>query len=237
MAIKTDWKTALQPLIRKYKNKKHPLDYKNEYQLLTMVVLSARSSDAYINQIAPALFTAYPDFQSMVANPDMLEVIIKGVPGGRKKAQWLVGIAGRLLNKKIPTTLQELTQLPGIGRKSANVIMRELGAKAEGIAVDLHVLRVAPRLGIAQGTDPEKVEQQLMKAMPQNDWGHTGMAISFLGREICRPTPICPECLVSACCNFYLKGGYQKLMKEEARKQAVKKTAKAVNKKKTKKLK
>jgi endonuclease-3 len=112
---------------------------------------------------------------------------------------------------KIPTTLDELTKLPGIGRKSANVIIRESGGKAEGIIVDLHVIRVAPRLGIASGDKPEKIEKQLMEIFPQGSWNEVGMAISFLGREICRPTnPKCNICVMNAVCKFYkevVKGG------------------------------
>ncbi len=94
--------------------------------------------------------------------------------------------------------MEELTALPGIGRKSANVILRESGLKAEGIIVDLHVVRVSPRLGIAAGTDPKKIEKQMMEVLEQKDWGQAGMAISFLGREICRPTnPKHAECSVT----------------------------------------
>ena len=107
-------------------------------------------------------------------------------------------------DKNIPLTMEGLTALPGIGRKSANVIMRESGIKAEGVIVDLHVLRVAPRLGIATGTDPKKIEKQIMEVVNEKDWGEIGMAISFLGREICRPTnPKCGECVMSTVCAFH----------------------------------
>ena len=97
-----------------------------------------------------------------------------------------------------------LTALPGIGRKSANVIMRESGVAPEGIIVDLHVVRVAPRIGVASGTDPKKIEKQLMEVIDQKDWGEVGMAISFLGREICRPSnPKHDECVMNKVCAFY----------------------------------
>jgi len=105
-------------------------------------------------------------------------------------------------DKSIPLNQEELTELPGIGRKSANVIMREAGAKPEGVIVDLHVVRVAPRLGIATGTDPKKIEKQIMDALPQKDWD-AGMAMSFLGREICRPQPKCEICLMRPVCTYY----------------------------------
>jgi endonuclease-3 len=107
-------------------------------------------------------------------------------------------------DKNIPKTLDDLTALPGIGRKSANVIMREMGCDAEGIIVDLHVVRVAPRLGIAQGTDPKKLEKQMMELLSPKDWGEAGMAISFLGRETCRPkNPKCGDCVMTGFCSYY----------------------------------
>ena len=121
------------------------------------------------------------------------------------KVKWLTAIAKQIKHdKNIPVTMEGLTALPGIGRKSANVIMREAGEKAEGIMVDLHVVRVAQRLGIATSADPKKIEQQIMEVIPQPDWGETGMAISFLGREICRPThPKHEECVMSSVCKYY----------------------------------
>ena len=92
--------------------------------------------------------------------------------------------------------------MKGIGRKSANVILREAGQPAEGVMVDLHVVRVAPRLGIATGTDGNKIEKQLMEVLPQKQWD-AGMAMSFLGREICRPKPKCEVCLMNTVCAFY----------------------------------
>ena len=98
--------------------------------------------------------------------------------------------------------IEEFSQLPGIGRKSANVILREAGARPEGVIVDLHVVRVAPRLGIAEGSDPKKIEKQLMDVLPQKQWD-AGMAMSFLGREICRPKPKCEICLMREVCAYY----------------------------------
>jgi endonuclease-3 len=139
------------------------------------------------------------------ANSELIFPIINKVRNFANKTKWLIALANEIKDDKdIPTTLDELTALPGIGRKSANVIMREAGVKAEGIIVDLHVVRVAPRLGIAQGTDPKKLEKQMMDVLPQKDWGQVGMAISFLGREICRPkNPKCPECVMNKVCSYY----------------------------------
>lgn len=205
MSNKIDWEKAVQPLIKKYKGKKHPLEYKNLYQLVVMVILSAQDSDKHINQVAIPFFEAFPDMPSLArADEQMLFKHIRTVRNFGNKTKWLMTFAKELKeDKNIPLTMDGLTALTGIGRKSANVIMRESGKKAEGVIVDLHVVRVAPRLGIATGTDPKKIEKQIMEAVPQKDWG-VGMDISFLGREICRPTnPKCEECPMNRVCAYY----------------------------------
>lgn len=201
-----DWSKEIQPLLKKYKGKKHPLNYGNTYELLVMVVLSAQDSDAHINKIAPDFFKAYPDMKALAkADADSLFALIGKVRNFGNKTKWLLEIAAQVKqDKNIPTTLETLTALPGIGRKSANVIMRESGLKAEGIIVDLHVVRVAPRLGIATGADPKKIEKQMMEVLAPKDWGEAGMAISFLGRETCRPTnPKHGECVMKSACNYF----------------------------------
>lgn len=204
--MKTNWATAFKPLLAKYKGKPHPLEHKNLYQLLVMVILSAQDSDKNINRVAPALFTAFPNMKSLAkADAEALYTFISKVRGFSKKAKWILEMAQTIkTDKKIPLSMDELTQLPGIGRKSANVIMREAKVKAEGIIVDLHVVRVAPRLGIASGTDPKKIEKQMMDVLPQKDWGEAGMALSFLGREICRPSePKHDACIMKNVCVYY----------------------------------
>jgi endonuclease-3 len=206
MSSKTNWAEAMKPLLKKYKGKTHPLEYKNTYQLLVMVVLSAQDSDKHINQIAPKLFADYPDMHALSrATTEGLQHHISSVRNFGNKTKWLMETAQKIKeDKNIPLTMEDLTALAGIGRKSANVIMCESGIKAEGIIVDLHVVRVAPRLGIATGTDPKKIEKQLMDVLPEKDWGEAGMAISFLGRETCRPTnPKHEECVMNSVCLFY----------------------------------
>ena len=201
-----NWSEQLAPLIKHYKGRKHPLNYQNKYQLVVMVLLSAQDSDKHINSLAPAFFEAYPSINQLAkAEPEDLQRYLGSVMNFGNKSGWLMKLAQMVGDDgKIPSTLDELTKLPGIGRKSANVIIRETGGKAEGVIVDLHVVRVAPRLGVAQGTNPQKIEKQIMDQLPQSDWGEAGMAISFLGREICRPTnPKCPECIMNSSCAFY----------------------------------
>jgi endonuclease III len=201
-----NWQKEIQPLIKKYKGKQHPLDYKSTYQLIVMVVLSAQDSDRNINKLAPDLFNAFPDMKALSgATSEALYPFVSKVRNFGNKIKWLLNLSATIKeDKNIPTTLDGLTELPGIGRKSANVILRESGKKAEGIIVDLHVVRVAPRLGLATGTDPKKLEKQMMELLDPADWGEAGMAISFLGRETCRPTnPKCEECVMNKVCDYY----------------------------------
>ncbi|HET9745894.1 MAG TPA: endonuclease III [Chitinophagaceae bacterium] len=204
MPAKTDWAKAIQPLLRKYKNTKHPLEYKNLYQLIVMVVLSAQSTDDIVNKIAPELFNAFPDMNALSkASEETLFPFISKVRNFSNKAKWLIGIAQTIKDdKKIPLTHGALTALKGIGSKSANVILREAGKPPEGVIVDLHVVRVAPRLGIANGSDPKKIEQQIKEILPPKSWD-AGMAMSFLGRDICRPVPKCEICLMRPVCHYY----------------------------------
>ena len=201
-----NWNKDLKPLFKKYEGRKHPLDYKNLYQLLVMVVLSARDSDRNINSLAPALFEKFPSMKHLAkATPEDLYPFISKVSNFGNKAQWLTKTAKEIKeDKNIPLTQEGLTQYSGIGRKSANVIMSQMGVPAEGVIVDLHTLRVAPRLGIAQGTNPEKIEKQLMAKVDKKNWHLLGMSLTYLGRETCRPSnPKCPECLVNGVCEFY----------------------------------
>lgn len=202
----SDWESKLKPILKKYKGERHPLQYQNTYQLLVMVVLSAQDSDANINKIAPALFEKYPTLKSLSqANSETFIPYISKVRNYPTKAQWLLEIAQTIKNdKEIPLTMKELIALKGIGRKSANVILRETNKPAEGIIADLHVIRVAPRIGIIkESKDGNKVEKDLMQVLPKNIWSEIGMAISFLGRETCRPKPKCEECLLTDVCYYY----------------------------------
>jgi endonuclease III len=201
-----DWQAALTPLIAKYKGKQHPLDYKNTYQLLVMVVLSAQDSDKNINSLAPALFDVFPNMEALSnATIDTLLPFVRKIRNFDNKSKWLVALSQTIkTDDNIPLTMAGLTALPGLGRKSANVIMREAHQPAEGVIVDLHVVRVAPRLGIATGEDPKKIEKQIMEVIQPADWGEVGMAISFHGRETCRPTnPKCDECIVKNSCAYF----------------------------------
>ena len=206
MPSKVNWPEAIKPLLKKYKGKKHPLEYGNIYHLVVMVVLSGQDSDKNINRLAPKLFESFPDMQALSkATPETLFPLISKVRNFANKTKWLTEMSQKIKkNSNIPLSLEKLVELPGIGRKSACVILREAGKPAEGVIVDLHVVRVAPRLGIASGTDPKKIEKQIMETLPQSQWD-AGMAMSFHGREICRPQPSCEICFMTGVCAYYKK--------------------------------
>ena len=204
MHPKIDWPEAIKPLLKKYQSTKHPLDYGNVYQLLVMVILSAQDSDRHINQLAPKLFESFPNMEALSrATPETLYPFIGAVRNFANKTKWLMELSQKIKkDSAIPLKLEQLVELPGIGRKSANVILPEAGRSAEGVIVDLHVVRVAPRLGIASGTAPKTIAKHIMAALTQKEWD-AGMAMSFLGREICRPQPKCEECLMNKVCAYY----------------------------------
>jgi len=201
---KVDWPAAVKPLIKKYEKELHPLHAKNLYQMMVMVVLSAQTTDNLVNSLAPDLFKAIPNMQALAKiQPEDLHPYISKVRSFGNKSKWLVQIAKEIkTDKAIPLTMEGLVQLPGIGRKSANVIKRFAKAIAEGIVVDVHVIRVAPRLGIVQEDKPDKMEKQMMEILPESEWD-AGMCMSFLGRDICRPTPECERCLMKSVCAYY----------------------------------
>lgn len=193
-------------LLARYRGRKHPLDWHNRYQLMTMVLLSARDSDKHINELAPAFFARYPTLADLAraGSPADLAPFLGSVMSFDNKARWLITLAKNIgSDDLIPRDLAGLTKHAGIGRKSANVIIRESGDPAEGIIVDLHVIRVAPRLGLVpKGTvDATRIEKQLMALFPREVWGEIGMALSFLGRETCRPSqPKCDTCPLQDTC-------------------------------------
>lgn len=206
MRDKIDWNSNINPILNLYGKRKHPLEYKNKYQLMVMVILSAQDSDRHINELSVKFFEVYPTLKSLsLAKLEQIYEIVSSVRNSANKSKWLHELAMTLgTDENIPEKLDDLIKLPGIGRKSANVIVRETGGPAEGIIVDLHVVRVAPRLGIASGDKPEKIEKQLMEILDRDKWNDAGMAISFLGREVCRPAnPKCDICVMNSVCKYY----------------------------------
>lgn len=203
------WLKAFQPLFTKFGNRPHPLTYKNRYQLLIKVILSAQDSDRNINLVGEKFFEKFPTLEKLAeAKEAELFELLRSVKNWYNKAKWIVANAKKIgAEPRIPSDLKGLVSLSGVGRKSANVIISETSGEMEGVIVDLHTIRVAPRLGIANGDDPEKIEKQLMKWIPKENWKELGMSLTFLGREICRPTgPKCDICPAKTYCKFFLNG-------------------------------
>jgi endonuclease-3 len=169
-------------------------------------ILSAQSTDARVNMVTPALFKKYPNATALAAaRQPSLEKQIKSTGFFRQKSKALIGMARALVaehNGDVPPDMEQLTKLPGVGRKTANVVLgHALGVP--GLPVDRHVLRVSNRIGIAEGDDPVKVESQLTAALPKEMWTLASDVQILHGRRICRPKPLCDRCLVINDCNYY----------------------------------
>jgi len=183
------------------------LHHTNAFELVTAVILSAQCTDERVNMVTPALFRRYPGPESLArARMEDVEDIIRSTGFFRAKAKSIVGCARALASEhggEVPRSLEALVKLPGIGRKTANVVLGHAYDVAEGIAVDTHVLRVSNRLGIARGDDPIVVEQQLMGLIPKERWTRTTDLLIFHGRKICvARRPLCGSCPVFALCRW-----------------------------------
>jgi endonuclease-3 len=181
------------------------LHHRNAFELLVATILSAQSTDAGVNLVTPALFKRYPDARALAAaSPEEIEPQIHSTGFFRWKAKAIVGMARALVELhggKVPADMGALTALSGVGRKTANVVLgHALGVP--GLPVDRHVLRVANRLGIAEGDDSELVEEQLCKAMPKQRWTLTSDLLILHGRRVCKPTPLCDRCAVRDDCDY-----------------------------------
>jgi endonuclease-3 len=190
--------------------KQHPtahceLDFRSPFELVCSVVLSAQTTDANVNKATPALFARFPDAKALaVVEPIEVEPLVSTLGFFRMKSKSLVGLARALVEKhggEVPQTMDDLVALPGVGRKTANVVLGVLWNKPEGVVVDTHVMRLSQRLGWTKNTDPEKIEKDLCKILPRKEWDHTGHVLIFHGRRCCfARKPECEKCSVSDVC-------------------------------------
>ena len=200
----------LQELERLYPDAKPALHFDNPYQLLVAVILSAQCTDVKVNMVTPALFAAYPDAHALAqADPLDVEPLIKTCGLYHNKAKNLVATARALVEHyggEVPADHEKLTQLPGVGRKTANVVM-SVAFGHPRIAVDTHVFRVSNRIGIARGDDVLKTEESLMKNIPEDQWTVNHHRLIWHGRQICDARkPKCEICpLGEICCKNNLK--------------------------------
>ena len=186
------------------------LAFSNAYELLAATILSAQCTDARVNAVTPGLFARYPTARALSrATPEELEPQIQPTGFFRAKSRSLVGMARALVEEhggEVPADLDALVRLPGVGRKTANVVLgHALGVP--GLAVDRHVLRVANRLGIARSEDPVVVERQLCDALPRGRWTLASDTLILHGRRICKPRPVCDRCRARDDCRFVADGG------------------------------
>jgi len=194
-------------LKQEHPNPKTELTHKNEYQLAVSVVLSAQTTDKKVNEVTPKLFQKYKSWEEL-ANANLSDVtnLIHGVNFHKGKAERLIK-AGKFITSefhgKLPRTISELIKIPGVARKSANVIMQELWDIAEGIVVDTHVMRVSQRVGLTKEKDPKKIEIDLMKIIPKKYWRNFSGAMVLHGRYICvARKPKCEECVLNYYCDW-----------------------------------
>ena len=196
---------VLKRLKAEYPNARCALNYENAYQLLVATILSAQTTDARVNMVTPALFAKYPTPQHLArARQEDVERIIKSTGFFRTKARNLIAMAQALVANhggEVPRTMAELTALPGVGRKTANVVLGNAFGINEGVVVDTHVGRLSRRLGFTKHEDPVKVEQDLMKLFPRSEWTLLSHLLIFHGRKVCvARRPRCPECVLRDVC-------------------------------------
>jgi endonuclease-3 len=206
MKTPTETRLILDKLEAQHPDADTELHYTTAFELLVATILSAQSTDQRVNLVTPALFKLYPNARALAnATPARLEPKIHSTGFFRAKSKALIGIAQALIANhagEVPADLDALVALPGVGRKTANVVLgHALGVP--GLPVDRHVLRVANRIGIAESDDPEIVEEQLCAAMPRERWTRTSDTLILHGRRICRPKPLCDQCAVRDECQYY----------------------------------
>ena len=198
----------LSTLQQRYPDAPCALHYTKDYELMIAVRLSAQCTDARVNLITPALFAAYPTLEAMAAAEiSQVENIIHSCGFFRQKAKDIVLACQMLLEKhngKVPDSMEALLKLPGVGRKTANLLLGDLYGQPGSVVCDTHCIRICGRLGLSQGTDPEKVEQQLRKVLPPDQSSDFCHRIVLFGRDTCTArNPKCAQCPLSMHCTLW----------------------------------
>ena len=212
-------KKSATPLIaalhRAYPDAACALTHHDPFQLLIATILSAQCTDVRVNMVTPLLFAAYPDAAAMSrAGQEEIETIIRSTGFFRNKAKSIRGASARIVETfggRVPKTMEELLTLPGVARKTANVVLGVGYGIAAGIVVDTHVERVSRRLGLSKGKNPEAIERELMGAVPREEWIAFSHLLIDHGRQVCRARKAaCERCPVASCCpsaHYFLAGG------------------------------
>lgn len=181
------------------------LDYETPVQLLVATILSAQCTDERVNKVTPALFARFPDAQAM-AEADLAEIesLVRSTGFYRNKAKNIQGACRKIVTEfggKVPQTMETLTSLPGVARKTANVVMAHAFGINAGVTVDTHVKRLSKHLGFTKHSDPGKIEQDLMKLLPQPDWENWSIRLIYHGRAVCNARkPACDRCQLASLC-------------------------------------
>jgi endonuclease-3 len=188
-----------------YPDARTELDWSNPLELLVATILSAQTTDVQVNRVTESLFSKYRTAEDYAdSTPDELEENIRPTGFYRNKARSLRGMASALVEEhggEVPRTMSELVALPGVGRKTANVVLGNAFGTNEGIVVDTHVRRVSGRLGLTEGSDPVKIEQELMRLVPEEDWTIFSHLLILHGRRTCKARkPDCPNCILNDIC-------------------------------------
>jgi endonuclease III len=207
------------------------------FQLIVATVLSAQTTDVNVNKATPVLFGRWPDARALSeADPSQVEKVIGSLGFFRQKTKSIVGLSKKLVAEfggRVPETLAELVTLPGVGRKTANVVLGVAFGKPEGVVVDTHVQRLSQRLGWTKHKEPEKIEQDLMKLFPQSNWDPIGHTLIFHGRRVCSAArPACAACPVNDVCPSAFKAEKVGRKPTRERFKPTKVTAKKAKKKK-----
>jgi endonuclease III len=193
-----------------YPKIKTPLGHQGAFQLLIATILSAQCTDAQVNLVTPRLFGKFPDAKALAgASIHELERIIKSTGFFHVKAKRIKDVSKRIMkdfNGEVPERMEELTSLPGVGRKTANIVLSAGFDRIEGIAVDTHVQRLSQRIGLSREKTPEKIEQDLMKITSRESWPRLTLLLILHGRNICNARkPLCEECVLSDKCQFFIQ--------------------------------
>ena len=201
--VRSNVRRVISKLAKQYPDPFTELNFRTPFELLVATILSAQCTDKRVNMVTVKLFASYPSPQELaVARTDELENQIKSTGFFRSKARSLKKMVTAIVEDHggvIPNQMTELVTLPGVGRKTANVVLgHALGVP--GLPVDRHVLRVANRLKIAKGTNPESIERQLCDALPKKNWTRASDILILHGRRICKPKPLCVQCVVASDC-------------------------------------
>ncbi|MBX3174431.1 MAG: endonuclease III [Gemmatimonadaceae bacterium] len=204
-ALKEHAAEVLKRLFALYPDAHCELDYRNPYELAVATILSAQCTDKRVNLVTPDLFGRWPDAAALAAAPrEEIETVIQSTGFFRNKAKSLSGFANRVVDEhggEVPAEMDALVALPGIGRKTANVVLGNAFGRNEGIVVDTHVQRLAKRLGLTKESDPVKVERALIPLIPRDDWTMLSHLMIWHGRRVCDARkPKCGDCALADIC-------------------------------------